>query len=126
MTRSCVAAAAQILIAVLLGVQVLLGKLALEAILEADAHGRIGQRRARRRSSGSSPPARSAASLGTFQTQAQRLLGEQRPARRRSTRRSAVTTAVDLETFESPEFFDDLQRVQTNALIQPLDDVDRA
>ena len=31
-----------------------------------------------------------------------------------------VTTSVDLETFESPEFFDDLQRVQTNSLTQPL------
>ena len=55
----------------------------------------------------------------TFQVQAQRLLGEHV---RRSTLEATldVTTSVDLETFESPEFFDDLQRVQTNSLTQPL------
>ena len=112
-------AAAQIFSRCCSAVQVLLGKLALEAIFEADADRRLGRRRP--------PPAhrprdgRGArrASPATFQTQAQRLLGEQV---RRSTLDStlAVTTAVDLETFESPEFFDDLQRVQTNALMQPL------
>lgn len=111
-------AVAQIFTAVLLGVQVLLGKLALEAILEAT------------QSDGSVldalPPLIglvAAGALGSFagvfQTQAQQLLGEHV---QRSTLDSmlSVTTAVDLETFESPEFFDDLQRVQTNALMQPL------
>ena len=32
----------------------------------------------------------------------------------------AVTTGVRLERFESPAFFDELQRVQANALIRPL------
>ena len=111
-------AAAQIFIAVLLAVQVLLGKIALQEILEADATGG---------SVGDALPALvglvAASALGsfagTFQTLAQRLLGE---SVRQTTLDDTldVTTAVELETFESPEFFDDLQRVQTNALIQPL------
>ena len=32
----------------------------------------------------------------------------------------SVTTTVSLETFESPGFYDDLQRVQTNAVLQPV------
>jgi ATP-binding cassette subfamily B protein len=111
-------AAGQILVAVLLGVQVLMGKLALEAIFDAE------------RTDGSVSDALApliglvaagalGSFIGAFQTQAQRLLGQYV---RRTTLDSTleVTTAVDLETFESPEFFDDLQRVQTNALLQPL------
>src|SRR5688572_4244641 len=111
-------AAAQILIAVLLAAQVLLGKIALQEILEADASGG---------SVSDALPALvglvAAGALGsfagTFQTLAQRLLGE---SVRQTTLDDTleVTTSVELETFESPEFFDDLQRVQTNALIQPL------
>jgi ATP-binding cassette subfamily B protein len=111
-------AAAQIVIAVLLAVQVLLGKIALQEILEADATGG---------SVSDALPALvglvAAGALGsfagTFQTLAQRLLGERV---RQTTLDDAleVTTGVELETFESPEFFDDLQRVQTNALVQPL------
>jgi ATP-binding cassette subfamily B protein len=111
-------AAAQIVIAGLLAVQVLLGKIALQEILEADRSGGSV--------SDALPPLIglvAAGALGsfagTFQTLAQRLLGE----RVRQTTLDdtlEVTTAVELETFESPEFFDDLQRVQTNALIQPL------
>jgi ATP-binding cassette subfamily B protein len=113
-----VCAAAPLLVAALLGVQVLMGKLALEAIFEAE------------RTDGSVSDALApliglvaagavGSFVGTFQTQAQRLLGQQ--VRRDSLDSTlAVTTAVDLETFESPEFFDDLQRVQTNALLQPL------
>ncbi len=111
-------AAAQILIALLLAIQVLLGKLALEAILKADATGgSVGD---------ALPPLVglvAAGALGsfagTFQTLAQRILGES--VRRQTLDETLeVTTGVELETFESPEFFDDLQRVQTNALIQPL------
>ena len=111
-------AAGQILVALLLGLQVLMGKLALEAIFDADrTDGSVGD---------ALPPliglvaaGALASFVGAFQTQAQRLLGQQV---RRDTLDSTlgVTTAVDLETFESPEFFDDLQRVQTNALLQPL------
>jgi ATP-binding cassette subfamily B protein len=111
-------AAAQLLIAALLGLQVLLGKLALEAILTAtQTNGAVVD---------VVPPlaalvaAGALASVATaFQAQGQRLLGEHV---HRATLDSMleVTTAVDLETFESSDFFDDLQRVRTNALVQPL------
>jgi len=110
--------ATQIVVAGLLGLQVLFGKLALEGILEATQE------------EGSLRPALlpliglvAAGALSTFaaafQTLAQRLLGEHV---QRTTLDSmlAVTTAVDLETFESPAFFDELQRVQANALLRPL------
>jgi ATP-binding cassette subfamily B protein len=111
-------AAAQLAVAVLLAVQVLLGKLALEAILEETlTDGSVSK---------VLPPLIGLVAAGavssfatTFQAQAQRLLGEHV----RQTTLDAtlgVTTTVELETFESPEFFDDLQRVQTNSLTQPL------
>ena len=111
-------AAAQILIAVLLGVQVLLAKLALEAILEATAtNGSVED--ALPSLVGLVAAGALSSFASTYQVQAQRLLGEYV---RRSTLEATldVSTAVDLETFESPEFFDDLQRVQTNSLTQPL------
>ena len=109
---------AQILIAALLGAQVLMGKLALEAILDADrTGGSVGDALAPL--VGLVAAGALSSFAGTFQTQAQRLLGDQ--VRRDTLDRTLeVTTAVDLETFESPEFFDDLQRVQTNALLQPM------
>jgi ATP-binding cassette subfamily B protein len=51
--------------------------------------------------------------------QLQRLLGE-RVARLSWSRIVGVTTSVRLETFESSEFFDALQRVKTLAVLQPL------
>jgi ATP-binding cassette subfamily B protein len=111
-------AAAQILIAVLLGVQVFLGKLALEAILDATAtNGTVED--ALPAMIGLVAAAALSSFASAFQVQAQRLLGEHV---RRTTLEATldVTTSVDLETFESPEFFDDLQRVQTNSLTQPL------
>ena len=111
-------AVAQILIAVLLGVQVLLAKLALEAILEATAtNGTVDD--ALPSLVGLVAAGALSSFASTFQTQAQRLLGEHV---RRTTLEATldVTTSVDLETFESPDFFDDLQRVQTNSLTQPL------
>jgi ATP-binding cassette subfamily B protein len=95
-----------------------MGKLALEAIFDADrTDGSVGDALAPL--IGLVAAGALASFVGAFQTQAQRLLGQQV---RRDTLDSTlgVTTAVDLETFESPEFFDDLQRVQTNALLQPL------
>jgi ATP-binding cassette subfamily B protein len=112
------AAAGQIVVAALLGVQVLMGKLALEAIFDADrTDGSVGDALAPL--IGLVAAGALGSFVGAFQTQAQRLLGQEV---RRVTLDSTleVTTAVDLETFESPEFFDDLQRVQTNALLQPL------
>lgn len=52
------------------------------------------------------------------QTQVQRLLGET-VARSMWTRVLAVSTGVDLRHFESAEFYNRLNRVQTNALIRP-------
>lgn len=52
-------------------------------------------------------------------TQLQRLLGE-RVARTSWRELIGVTTRVPLETFEDDAFYDQLQRVQTSALQQPL------
>lgn len=110
--------AAQLTIALLLGLQVLLGKLALEAVFKADAtNGSVGDVVL---PLGGLVAAGAVASVAqAFQTQGQRLLGEHV---QRTTLDSVleVTTSVELETFESPAFFDDLQRVQANALSQPL------
>ena len=57
--------------------------------------------------------------ISTTLGQLQRLLGE-RVARLSWSRIVGVTTAVPLETFESSEFFDALQRVKTLAVLQPL------
>jgi ATP-binding cassette subfamily B protein len=110
--------ASQLVMALLLALQVLLGKLAFGAILKAaETHGSVAP---------VIPPLAGLVALGAltsvgtaFQTQGQRLLGEYV---HRSTLDAilGVTTTVRLETFESPEFFDDLQRVQTSALVQPL------
>ncbi|HWH12755.1 MAG TPA: ABC transporter ATP-binding protein [Solirubrobacteraceae bacterium] len=53
------------------------------------------------------------------QVHLQRLLGEE-VQRLTWTSILDVTTRVPLETFESPDFFDDLQRVRANALLRPV------
>jgi ATP-binding cassette subfamily B protein len=111
-------AIAQLGVAVLLALQVLLGQLAIDAILDAEAtDGSV--RDVLPALTGLVAAGALSSFAATFQVQGQRLLGEHV---RRATLDDtlAVTTAVDLETFESPEFFDDLQRVQTNALVQPM------
>ncbi|MGN0065024.1 MAG: ABC transporter ATP-binding protein [Nocardioides sp.] len=55
---------------------------------------------------------------GALQSQLQRLLGEM-VARTMWTRVLRVATGVDLRHFESPEFYDHLNRVQTNAVARP-------
>jgi ATP-binding cassette subfamily B protein len=104
--------------AALLGAQVLLGKVALEQIFRADAgDGDFG----------TALPALvallAASALSSFAasalTQMQRLMGE-RVVRTTWGSILDVTTSVNLATFESPAFFDELQRVQANALIRPL------
>jgi ATP-binding cassette subfamily B protein len=104
--------------AVLLAAQVLLGRRALQAVLDAD------------RGSGSLRhavlPLVAFAAAGALSSlaapvliQLQRLLGE---LVQRSTYDQVldVTATVDLVSFESPEFFDRLQRVQVNAVPRPL------
>jgi ATP-binding cassette, subfamily B, bacterial len=57
-------------------------------------------------------------STTSFQNQQQRLLVEQ--TNRLVWRRLlGVTTRVDLQTYERPDFFDRLQRIQNNALTRP-------
>lgn len=103
--------------AALLGVQVLLGKLALQALFRhphgAGLHGiilpLIGL-------------AATSALVGlatSSQVQLQRLLGEE-VQRLTWSGILDVTTRVRLETFEAPEFFDALQRVKTNAVLRPV------
>ncbi len=107
----------QLIAALLLGLQVVLGKLAIEGVLAASNDGSIAQAVA--------PlvglvAATALASLATTtQGQLQRLLGE---AVQRRTWRSIldVTSTVSLVSFETPAFFDDLQRVRANALLRPL------
>jgi ATP-binding cassette, subfamily B, bacterial len=101
----------------LLGLQILFAKLALQAIFDQQQGG------------GSVAEVLPAlvgvvASTGlaglatSTQTQLQRLLSE---SVQRSVQSSilGVTTSVPLETFESPDFYDDLQWVQTNSGMQP-------
>ena len=57
-------------------------------------------------------------SASTLQRQQQRLLGEQVGVATWQ-RILDVTGRVELETFESPHFYDHLRRVEDNALIQP-------
>ena len=104
--------------AAVLAAQVLLGKLAIESVLEqADGGGSVT----------AALPALiglvAATAIGGVLTSGQallqRLLGE-RVQRLMWGRILDVTTEVDLVTFEDPRFFDDLQRVRTNALIRPV------
>jgi ATP-binding cassette, subfamily B, bacterial len=104
-------------VAGLLGVQVLFGKLALASLLRQDHGGRVGA---------VIPPLvglAAATALSGLMTSSQqllqRLLGEE-VQRQSWSGIVGVTTRVPLETFESPEFFDALQRVKTNALLRPV------
>ena len=104
--------------AVLLAAQVLLGRVALEAVFDADAGD--GSFEAALPSLIGLLAATAAASFaGSALTQVQRLLGE-RVVRLTWGSILDVTTSVDLATFESPSFFDQLERVQSNALMRPL------
>ncbi|MGI8536722.1 MAG: ABC transporter ATP-binding protein [Mycobacteriales bacterium] len=114
-----VTAVLQIGIALLAGLQVVVGERALRALLAADG--------AQGSATDALPPlallaalAAVAAAATALLAQRQRLLGElvQRTVWRRVL---GVTTSVDLDRFEDPIFFDELQRVQTNAVTRPLD-----
>lgn len=108
----------QLVTAVVLGAQVLIGREALQAVLDADRSG--GDVRA-----AVLPLAALAAvtAVGSLSTPVlnlqQRLLGE---LVQRATYEQVldVTGSVDLAAFESPEFFDRLQQVQANAVQRPL------
>lgn len=109
---------AQLVSAALLGAQVVLGRAAIQAVLDqAQGAGDL---------SVALPPliALAVASAATglltaSQTHLQRLLGE-KVLWASWTEILAVTTTVGLAEFESPAFFDALQRVRVNALMRPL------
>jgi ATP-binding cassette, subfamily B, bacterial len=109
----------QLFTAAVMALQVFLGKLAIEALIEqADAaNSSFGK---------ALPPLIALVAVTAIsglvtssQQQLQRLLGEE-VQRLTWTRIIEVTTTVPLETFEGPQFFDELQRVKANALIRPL------
>ncbi len=110
--------AVQLVGALLVGLQILLARAGIAAVLEqANGAGDV---------SAALPPLVGlaiAAALGglitSSQTHLQRLLGE-KVQWASWTEILAVTTSVGLARFESPEFFDDLQRVRVNALSRPL------
>lgn len=107
----------QLLAAVLLGLQVYLGKLALQALLRLQDDGSFG--------SALLPIAvlvalsAIAGVAGALQGQGERLLGAQLQ-RRSLDRLFGVTTRVPLDVYEDPDFFDDLQRALTSSLERPL------
>ncbi|HYI38584.1 MAG TPA: ABC transporter ATP-binding protein [Thermoleophilaceae bacterium] len=110
--------ALQLFSVLLLAAQVYLGKLALQEILSQSESG--GSFESVIPSLAGLVAATGLAGLAVAaQAQLQRLLGEQ--VQRSMTEEILdVTTAVPLETFESPGFHDDLQRVRLNAVMQPL------
>jgi len=108
----------QVVGVLLLGLQVLFGRLALQEILtESRSHGSFMH----------VVPALLGLVAATglaglalaAQGNLQRLLGEHVQRAMQATILD-VTTSVPLETFESPRFHDDLQRVRINAIMQPL------
>lgn len=103
--------------AAVMALQVFLAKLAIQGIVTQSGGGNLGV---------ALPPLvglvaiTAVSGLATSaQQQFQRLLGEKVQLRTWE-QILDVTTAVRLETFEGPEFFDDLQRVKANALLRPL------
>lgn len=106
----------QLVAAVALGLQVIAVQAVLTAIINADHGGDLG--------AAIGPVVVLAAltaltaATGAFQAQLQRLLGEM-VARRMWNRVLNVATGVDLLHFESPVFYDHLNRVQTNAVARP-------
>ncbi len=107
----------QLATAAMLGLQVLLGGLAIEAVLEQQDGGSLGPVLAPL--IGLAAVTAISGLAGSAQVQLQRLLGEEVQLLT-WTRILDVTTSVRLETFESPEFFDALQRVRANAVLRPL------
>lgn len=106
----------QVVSAAALGLQVLAVKWVLSAVLSTGRDGDF---------SGAVGPVLLLAGLtaltaatGALQTQLQRVLGEM-VARTMWRRVLRVATGVDLRHFESPEFYDHLDRVQVNAVTRP-------
>ena len=113
-----VVAALQLVSVALIALQVALGKLAIEAVLGVADEG-TSVRAAIVPLAGLVAATAADAFIRAALAQLGRRLGEL-VARMSWTRIVDVTTAVPLETFESAEFFDALQRVKTLAVMQPL------
>ena len=111
-------AALQLVSVGLIALQVVLGKLAIEAVLGVADEG-TSVRAAIVPLAGLVAATAADAFIRAALAQLGRRLGEL-VARLSWTRIVEVTTAVPLETFESAEFFDALQRVKTLAVMQPL------
>jgi ATP-binding cassette subfamily B protein len=111
-------AALQSAAVLVIALQVLLGKVAIERVLAvADDGAAIGPAVAALVALVAATAADGFISASLQHLQ--RLLGE-RVARLSWSRIVDVTTSVPLETFENPRFFDALQRVKTLAVLQPL------
>lgn len=109
--------ALQLVAALMLGLQVVFAGLAIEAVIEQQDGGSLGP--ALLPLVGLAAVTAISGLAASAQIQLQRLLGEEVQLLT-WTRILDVTTSVRLETFESPEFFDALQRVRTNAVLRPL------
>ena len=107
----------QIAAAVLLGLQVVLGKLSIEAVLDQAGGGSLGAALAPLIAL--AVVSAIAGLLGSSQAMLQRLLGE-KVQRESWSAILGITTSVGLASFDDPEFFDDLQRVKVNALVRPM------
>lgn len=116
--RFVLMSALQLSTAVVLGAQVLIGREAFQAVLDADRAGGDVRSAVLPLVALAAVSAVSSLSTPTLNLQ-QRLLGEL-VQRVTYDQILDVTEAVDLEAFESPSFFDRLQRVQTNAVQRPL------
>ncbi len=109
---------AQLVVALLLAVQVVLGKFALQEVIDQSRG--TGSTSRTVVLVGALVVATAASNLLTVSmTDLQRLLGE-KVQRMSLASILAVTTKVQLVDFERPEFFDDLQRVKLNALVRPV------
>lgn len=102
-----------------LALQVLLSKIALERLFLETGKGNGDIKAVLPALIGLLAATGAGAVAASAQTQLQRMLSEKV---QQSVVRSIldVTTAVPLEVFESPTFFDDLQRVRLNASLQPV------
>ena len=109
---------AQVLAAVLLGAQVLLGKAAIEAVLlQSQPGGSFGP--VVGPLAGLAFVTAASGLLTGASTHLQRLLAE-KLQKLSMEGILGVTTTVELLDFERPEFFNDLQRVRVNAVTRPL------
>lgn len=108
----------QLITALLVGAQLVLGKVAISGLLREGSH-RVGTR-ALLALLGLAVTTSLVQAAGTIVTQQQRLLGEA-VTERVSRAVLGVTSRVDLAMFDDSRFHDLLQRVQAFALVRPME-----